>query len=128
MAPETSRQASTSTLPADGVITTETIHEYTHTPLPCDISLIAEEARRDNYSRCIVSINRIKREKCLNLADLLPALATRLQQAQVPAPVKATWLDALSEIEANLACGGSEEIQTGALVGAIKKGWSLMDA
>ncbi|OJJ65587.1 hypothetical protein ASPBRDRAFT_60402 [Aspergillus brasiliensis CBS 101740] len=117
MAPETSQQTSTSSLPAEGVIT-----------VPSDISLIIEGARGDNYSRCMVSINKIKSGKDLNVADLLTALASRLQDAQVPAPVKITWLDALSEIEANLACGGSEEIQSAALVGAIKEGWSLMEA
>ncbi|RHZ73298.1 hypothetical protein CDV55_101870 [Aspergillus turcosus] len=121
-----SKQASTSTIPAEAMITTETIHEYTHTPLPSDISLIIDEARANSCSRCILSINKIKSENGLNLADILTALATRLQHAQVPAPVKITWLDALAEIEANLACGGSEEIQTAAVVGAIQRG-SLPD-
>lgn len=127
MASETSQQASTSNLPAQGVITVETIREYTHTPLSSDISVIIEGAKGDNYNRCIISINQIKSETGLILADLLTAVSARLQHAQVPAPVKITWLDALSEIEANLACGGSEEIQSAALVGAMKKGWSLME-
>lgn len=105
----------------------ETIREYTHTPLSSDISVIIEGAKGDNYNRCIISINQIKSETGLILADLLTAVSARLQHAQVPAPVKITWLDALSEIEANLACGGSEEIQSAALVGAMKKGWSLME-
>ncbi|KAK9556693.1 Subunit of heteropentameric Replication factor C (RF-C) [Aspergillus fumigatus] len=124
---KTSQQASTSNLPAQGVITVETIQEYTHTPLSSDISVIIEGAKGDNYNRCIISINQIKSETGLILADLLTAISARLQHAQVPAPVKITWLDALSEIEANLACGGSEEIQSAALVGAMKKGWSLME-
>lgn len=127
MASETSQQASTSNLPAQGVITVETIQKYTHTPLSSDISVIIEGAKGDNYNRCIISINQIKSETGLILADLLTAISARLQHAQVPAPVKITWLDALSEIEANLACGGSEEIQSAALVGAMKKGWSLME-
>ncbi|KAK9642923.1 Subunit of heteropentameric Replication factor C (RF-C), variant 2 [Aspergillus fumigatus] len=79
---KTSQQASTSNLPAQGVITVETIREYTHTPLSSDISVIIEGAKGDNYNRCIISINQIKSETGLILADLLTAVSARLQHAQ----------------------------------------------
>lgn len=37
-----------------------------------------------------------------------------------------TWLDALADIEHRVASGASEQIQTGAVVGAIRNGVELM--
>lgn len=43
----------------------------------------------------------------------------------VPESTKITWLDGLAEVEHRLAGGGSEMVQTGAVVGVVRQGVEL---
>lgn len=64
--------------------------------------------------------------KGLALADILTALGAELALMDVPASVMVTWLDGLAEIEYRLSGGGSESLQTGAMVGVVRNGVELM--
>ena len=44
----------------------------------------------------------------------------------VPAQTMISWLDGLAEVEYRLAGGGSEMVQTGAVVGVVRGGVELM--
>lgn len=51
-----------------------------------------------------------------------------VQKVDVPAVTRVVWMEGLAEIEWRLAGGGSEAIQTGGLVGVIRKGVEGMEA
>ncbi|KAF6171073.1 hypothetical protein GIB67_000066 [Kingdonia uniflora] len=55
----------------------------------------------------------------LALADIITALADELSKLEVSPEVMITWLDGLADIEHRVAGGGSETIQTGAVVGVV---------
>lgn len=56
----------------------------------------------------------------------MTALSEELVKLEVKPEVMITWLDALADIEHRVANGASEQIQTGAVVGAIRNGVELM--
>lgn len=62
----------------------------------------------------------------LALADIITALSDVLVTMEVKPEVMIRWLDGLAEIEYRMAGGGSEAIQTGAVVGVIREGCELM--
>lgn len=73
------------------------------------------------------TINDIKTKKGLALADILSSLSEELGRISVPSQTRVTWLEGLAEIEWRVGTGGSENIQTGALAGVVRKGVQLMD-
>lgn len=81
-----------------------------------------------DVTSCLNTLNTIKMNKGLALADILSALAEQLQQLEVPAQTRVTWLQGLAEIEWRLSGGGSETMQTGGMVGVIRNGCELMGA
>lgn len=81
-----------------------------------------------DVTSCLNTLNTIKINKGLALADILSALAEQLQQLEVPAQTRITWLQGLAEIEWRLSGGGSETVQTGGMVGVVRNGCELMGA
>ena len=79
-----------------------------------------------DVTSCLNTVNTLKSNKGLALADILAALGEQLQQLEVPAQTRVTWLEGLAEIEFRLAGGGSEAMQTGGLVGVVRNGCELM--
>jgi replication factor C subunit 3/5 len=73
-----------------------------------------------------MTINQLKANKGLALADILTALGEDLSRYEVPAQTRVAWLEGLSEIEHRLSGGGSETVQTGAVVGVVRTGVELM--
>lgn len=61
------------------------------------------------------------------LADILTALGEQLNNLNVPAQTKVSWLEGLAEIEWRLSGGGGEAVQTGGLVGVVRNGVELME-
>ena len=70
-------------------------------------------------------INSIKATQGLALADIITALGEELTQRNVPPEVMITWLEGLAEVEYRLSGGGGEVVQTGAVVGVIRRGVEL---
>lgn len=60
------------------------------------------------------------------MADIIAAIADELVKLDVPAQTMVMWLDGLAEVEYRLAGGGSEMVQTGAVVGVVRQGVELM--
>ncbi|OJZ86897.1 hypothetical protein ASPFODRAFT_33081 [Aspergillus luchuensis CBS 106.47] len=113
--------------PEAEVITNETIYDCIAAPHPSDIEeIMTTLLATSDVTSCLSTINTLKANKGLALADILAALGDQLQRLEVPAQTRVTWLEGLAEIEWRLAGGGSETMQTGGLVGVVRNGCELM--
>lgn len=109
------------------MITETTIYECIASPHPEDIRVIRDTLlSTKDVTSCLQTINQLKTNKGLALADILTALAGELEKLDVSAATKVTWLEGLSEIEYRISGGGSETIQTGAVVGVVRNGVELI--
>lgn len=109
------------------VITNDTVYTCIASPHPADIKLIVDVLLGNPDVTSILStINTLKASKGLALADILTCLAEELMELDVSAQTRVTWLEGLAEIEHRLSGGGSEKVQTGGMVGVVRKGVELM--
>ncbi|KAJ5919543.1 hypothetical protein N7454_009378 [Penicillium verhagenii] len=121
------RNAPEAPLPEAEIITNATIYDCIAAPHPSDIQeIMSTILKTSDVTSCLNTVNTLKSSKGLALADILSALADQLQQLEVPAQTRITWLEGLAEIEWRLSGGGSEAIQTGGLVGVVRNGCELM--
>lgn len=110
------------------LITKETIYDCIAAPHPSDIQAIRDTLlSTSDVTSCLTTINTLKVNKGLALADILTALAEELTELEVPPQTRVAWLDGLAEIEYRLSGGGSENVQTGGLVGVMRNGCDLME-
>src|SRR5204862_6941938 len=79
-----------------------------------------------DVTSCLSTVNTLKANRGLALADILTALAEELQTLDVPPQTRVLWLEGLAEIEFRLAGGGSEGVQTGGMVGIVRQGVELL--
>ncbi|TQV95015.1 activator 1 subunit 3 [Cordyceps javanica] len=108
-------------------ITTETIYNCIAAPAPDAIKQIMSTLLSTaDVTSCLNTVNSIKRLQGLALADVITALSEELARLDVGPEVMITWLDGLAEIEHRVAGGGSEVLQTGAVVGVVRNGVELM--
>ncbi|GFF35307.1 replication factor C subunit 3 [Aspergillus udagawae] len=111
------------------IITNETIYDCIAAPHPSDIQeIMTTLLSTSDITSCLNTLNTLKANKGLALADILSAMAEQLQQLEVPPQTRITWLEGLADIEFRLSAGGSETMQTGGMVGVIRNGCELMDA
>jgi replication factor C subunit 3/5 len=109
------------------LITNDTIYNCIAAPHPADIRLIMTTLMNtSNVTSCLSTINTLKASRGLALADILTALAEELQTLEVPPQTRVLWLEGLAEIEFRLAGGGSENVQTGGMVGIVRQGVELL--
>ncbi|KAJ6107111.1 hypothetical protein N7523_008434 [Penicillium sp. IBT 18751x] len=121
------RNAPDAPLPEPETITNATIYECIAAPHPSDIQeIMSTILSTSDVTSCLNTVNTLKANKGLALADILSALADQLQRLEVPAQTRITWLEGLAEIEWRLSGGGSEAIQTGGMVGVVRNGCELM--
>lgn len=80
-----------------------------------------------DITSCLNTVNLLKANKGLALADILTALGEELGKLEVPPQTRVAWLDGLAEVEYRLSGGGGEVVQTGGLVGVIRNGVDLME-
>jgi replication factor C subunit 3/5 len=80
-----------------------------------------------DVTSCLTTINTLKANKGLALADILTALAEELGTQDVPAQTRVLWLEGLAEVEWRLSGGGGETVQTGALVGVVRGGCEVVE-
>ena len=110
------------------LITLETIYDCIAAPHPADINAITQTLLTTaNVGTCLHTINTLKRTKGLALADILTALGEQLVEVDVPAQTRVAWLEGLADVEYRLSGGGSENVQTGGLVGVVRTGVSMME-
>ncbi|KAJ5182415.1 hypothetical protein N7492_000031 [Penicillium capsulatum] len=125
--PLPTRDAPNAPRPEPETITNATIYDCIAAPHPADIQQIMSSVlSTSDVTSCLNTVNTLKAHKGLALADILSALADQLQQLEVPAQTRITWLEGLAEIEWRLSGGGSESVQTGGLVGVVRNGCELM--
>ncbi|KKK17087.1 hypothetical protein P175DRAFT_0480042 [Aspergillus ochraceoroseus IBT 24754] len=115
-------------LPEPETITNETIYDCIAAPHPSDIQeIMTTLLATSDVTSCLNTLNTLKINKGLALADILSALSEQLQRLEVPAQTRITWLEGLADIEWRLSAGGSETVQTGGLVGVVRNGCELME-
>lgn len=113
--------------PESEIITNETIYDCIAAPHPSDIQeIMSTLLSTSDVTSCLNTVNTLKANKGLALADILSALVDQLRELEVPAQTRITWLEGLAEIEWRLSGGGSETMQTGGLVGVVRNGCELM--
>ena len=114
--------------PKREMITNTTIYDCIAAPHPSDIQMIRDTLMENSdVTSCLNTINMLKANKGLALADILTALGEELAKLEVPPQTRVAWLSGLAEVEFRLSGGGSEVVQTGGLVGVIRGGVDLMD-
>ena len=109
------------------LITDATIYNCIAAPHPADIRMIMNTLlSTPDVMSCLTTINTLKSNRGLALADVLTSLAEELQTLEVSPQTRITWLEGLAEVEFRLSGGGSESIQTGGMVGVVRQGCELM--
>ena len=109
-------------------ITNSTIYECIAAPHPADVKLIKDAVTgTEDFTSVLNTVNALKANKGLALADVITALGEELAKLEVPPQTRITWLEGLAEVEYRLSGGGSETVQTGGMIGVVKTGNDLMD-
>lgn len=109
-------------------ITNTTIYDCIAAPHPSDIALITDTLLQNpNIISCLNTVNTLKSDKGLALADILTAVSESLAKLEVPPQTRVAWLDGMAEVEYRLSGGGGEVVQTGGLVGIVRNGVELME-
>ncbi|CAO1602207.1 MAG: hypothetical protein LQ349_006209 [Xanthoria aureola] len=109
-------------------ITNTTIYDCIAAPHPSDIALITDTLlQTPDITSCLNTVNTLKSDKGLALADILTAVSESLAKLEVPPQTRVAWLDGLAEVEFRLSGGGGEMVQTGGLVGVVRNGVDLME-
>jgi len=110
------------------LITETTIYDCIAAPHPDDIKTIKNTLlQTPDVTSCLHTINTLKAAKGLALADILSSLNEELALLEVPAQTRVTWMEGLAEVEYRLSGGGSEPIQTGAVIGVVRNGVELYE-
>ena len=113
--------------PEPELITEETIYTCIAAPHPSDVQTILHTLlSTSDVTSCLSTIQTLKSTKGLALADILTALASELQNLEVPVQTRVAWMEGLADVEWRLAGGGGEVVQTGGLVGVVRGGCELM--
>lgn len=108
-------------------VSVETIYNCIAAPPPDAIQDIMRTLlSTSDVTSCLTTINTLKVSRGLALADIITALSEEISQLNVKPEVMITWLDGLANIEHRVAGGGSESVQTGAVVGVVRNGVELM--
>ncbi|KAI3528781.1 replication factor C [Colletotrichum lupini] len=108
-------------------ISTDTIYNCIAAPQPDAVQEILDVLlSTTDVTSCLTTINTLKVSRGLALADIITALAEQLTTLEVKPEIMIKWLDGLADIEHRVAGGGSETVQTGAVVGVIRSGAELM--
>lgn len=108
-------------------VSVETIYNCIAAPPPDAIQdILRTLLSTSDVTSCLTTINTLKVARGLALADIITALSEEIVQLNVKPEVMITWLDGLANIEHRVAGGGSEIVQTGAVVGVIRNGVELM--
>lgn len=109
------------------MITTETIYNCIAAPPPDAIKdIMSTLLKTSDVTSCLNTINSLKVARGLALADIITALSEELARLEVSPEVMISWLEGLAEIEHRVSGGGSEAVQTGAVVGVVRRGVELM--
>lgn len=114
--------------PVREMITVEKIYDCIAAPHPADIKTIQDcLLTTPDLTSCLNTLNLIKANKGLALADIIATLGVELTKLEVPPQTRIAWMEGLAEIEYRLSTGGTEVLQTSGLVGYLRRGVDLME-
>ncbi|MCJ1254828.1 hypothetical protein MMC24_002644 [Lignoscripta atroalba] len=109
-------------------ITNDTIYDCIAAPHPSDIqTILTTLLTTPDITSCLNTVNTLKANKGLALADIITALGEELAKLEVPPQTRIAWLEGLAEVEYRLSGGGGEVVQTGGVVGVVRTGVELME-
>jgi replication factor C subunit 3/5 len=97
----------------------------TGAPHPADVDAILDALMTKEYTACMSYVTRKKMERGIALADLIRDLYERVRGLDMPVRVRVYVVVGMGEVEANLARGCGEGVQTSGLVGVFKMGLEL---
>ncbi|KAK9464974.1 P-loop containing nucleoside triphosphate hydrolase protein [Lipomyces arxii] len=103
-------------------ISEEDIFECVGNPRPSDILLLMDTMMAEDWGTALQTVRKVKQTNGLALADILQTLFEGMEQIQVHPITRAEWIMGLADIEYRLSSGGSENLQTSAMIGVIKSG------
>lgn len=105
----------------EGQIEPRDIYDCVGSPDPHDIETIVSSLLHDKWAQSLDLLHKIKSERGLALADVLRMAGNLFIEVELPSSQRAQILAALADVEYKLSNGGSEKIQTSAMIGAVKQ-------
>ncbi|KAJ3020284.1 hypothetical protein HKX48_001055 [Thoreauomyces humboldtii] len=108
-------------------ITESSVYLCTGSPLPSDIKQIVEWLFNEDFATAYTSIQALRVQHGLAMADIITEVHETLPLIDLPAPVRVMLLDKLAELEHNLSTGCTEKAQLAALVGIFKLSLDLVE-
>ncbi|KAL1923137.1 uncharacterized protein VTP21DRAFT_9513 [Calcarisporiella thermophila] len=96
------------------------IYSCTGNPHPRDIQQIVDWMLQNEFTTAYSNISKMKTEKGMALQDIITEVHEFVEQIGFPGPARIYLFEKLAELEYRLAQGGTEKIQTTALIGAFK--------
>lgn len=97
------------------------IYDCVGSPDPRDVQRILTSMLKESWSTAYDVITTLKRDKGLALADILQCLTDEVITLELDQTVRGKILSGMAEIEWRLSSGGTEKIQTSALIGVINE-------
>ncbi|KAK9383532.1 P-loop containing nucleoside triphosphate hydrolase protein [Kockiozyma suomiensis] len=104
------------------------IYECVGNPRPSDIRQLMDTMMTEEWGTALRTVKKIKQSNGLALADLLQGIFEESEQIQFAPTVRAEMISGLADIEYRLSSGGSETLQTSALIGVVKTSIELQDS
>ena len=109
-------------------ITETAIYDCIASPQPSDIlQILRALLSTPDISSCLSALEQVKKAKGLALSDILTGLSEEMLRLDVPRATRVVWCEGLADVEYRLSGGGSEHVQSGALVGVVRTGVELME-
>lgn len=103
----------------DTAIDEKDIYECVGSPDPVDVQRILSSMLKESWSSAHDVVSTLKQEKGLALADILQCLTEEVITLELDSIARGKILNGMAEIEWRLSSGGTENIQTSALVGVV---------
>ncbi|ODV86584.1 hypothetical protein CANARDRAFT_6170 [[Candida] arabinofermentans NRRL YB-2248] len=102
-------------------ITLDMIYECVGAPRPQSIELVLDSIMRHDWTDAYATMNKIKSTEGLALIDLIAGFVDVLSQYELKDRTRMDILEGLGDIEYGISKGGSDKIQSTAVIGVIKR-------
>ncbi|GMG39975.1 unnamed protein product [Ambrosiozyma monospora] len=114
-------QACTAALDSkDDEITVEMVYECVGAPSPRSIEVVLDSIIKNDWSNAYSTMTKIRKTEGLALIDLLSGFVEILERYELKPKTRMDILEGLGDIEYGISKGGSERIQSTAVIGCIK--------
>lgn len=104
----------------EGTIEASDVYACVGSPDPRDIETIVHSMLHDQWGQCLELVTRLKRERGLALADVLSQAGDLFIDVELDSQARAKILSGLADVEYRLSSGGSEKLQTTAMIGVVQ--------